>query len=526
MPEPRMSIGVDIGTTGCRACIVADASTAVAEASVPYEPERSRPGWAEQDAELWWEAFLTAVRTALSSRRVGHVSALALSSQSTALLPLDAHCKPLRKAIIWQDTRCAGQCEEIRSRFGEDRVRDLTGWKASTFLLWPKALWFQANEPDLFSATRWLLQVGDFITQRLCGRVVLARAHAVGYPMNVRTLQWHDEFCRWREFPVDKIPPVVPSVGLVGQVSQDASRLCGLPAGTPIVAGGMDTACAAFAVGAAAPGRAFEVSGTSGGVGIISEEPSPERRLGVAPHLFEGLYINHAPMSASGASLAWCVSQLCQAEQQVSSGASTTSYDVIEQEVSGLGDEPTGLLFLPYMAGERAPVWDPAARAAMLGLDLATSRPQIIKMIMEGVAYALRQNIDIAERGSKELPRGGSSRVTELRSCGGGSRSDVWCQIKADVTGRALVVHGEGRDAAFGAALLAGIGAGLWTRDEVEAALLRERPRLYHPRPEVTAKYAPYQHAYNQIYPYLREALHAPNRCQYGPRPPTDLKPK
>ena len=490
MPDLRVTIGVDVGTTGCRACAVCAAGTPVAQASVAYEPDRPHPGWVEQDPEVWWDAFGSAVAQVRRRADVRHVSALGLSSQSTALLAVDDDCKALRKAVIWQDTRNSHECDEITRRFGPDLLRSVTGWRACTFLAWPKVLWLMQHEPALFERTRWLLQVSGFITQRLCGKIVLDRANAVGYPMDLCTSQWHEEMCRWRDFPVRKVPTIVPSTSVVGEVSPEASRACGVPAGTPIVAGGMDTACAALAIGAATPGKAFEVSGTSGGIGIISDAPCAHAALGVAPHVIEGLYINHAPMSAAGASLAWCKEVLC-----------ATDYETIEREVTTLGDGPTGLLFLPYMAGERAPVWDSRARGAMLGLTLGTTRAEVAKMVMEGVAYALRQNIDIAEAHGM--------RVEELLSCGGGSRSRAWCRIKADVTGKPLVVHRPERDAAFGAALLAGIGTALWTDAEVAGALAREGPQVYRPRPEVTALYAAHQCAYEQIYPHLREILRA-----------------
>lgn len=497
--NPPVTLGVDIGTTGCRACAVADAGEVVAASSVSYEPERPQAGWAEQDAEVWWDAFTDAVSAVLGRKGTGRVLALGLSSQSTALVPVDAHCRPLRKAIIWQDTRCAAQCDEIAGEFGVERVRDVTGWRPCTFLAWPKILWFMAHEPGLFERTRWLLQVNGFITQRLCGRIVLDRANAVGYPMDLRTMQWHEELCRWRDFPADRVPPIVPSAAVVGYVSRGASGRPGIAPGTPVVAGGMDTACAALAMGAAEPGKAFEVSGTSGGIGVISGTPSANVAMGVAPHIFQGLYVNHAPMSAAGGSLAWCKDQLFPDAGQ--GGDAVRAYDLMEKEAAALQDGPTGLFFLPYLAGERAPVWDSQARGAMLGLTLGTTRAQLIKMVMEGVAYALRQNVEVAESDG--------THIEELVSSGGGSQSRLWCQIKADVTGKPFVVQRPERDAAFGAALLAGIGAGAWDHEEVDDALSGEEQLVYSPRPEVTARYAPYQRAYEQIYPLLRELLRA-----------------
>ncbi|MDP6438582.1 MAG: FGGY family carbohydrate kinase [Candidatus Brocadiia bacterium] len=501
MIQAHLAIGVDVGTTGCRACVLSAAGEAVATAAVPYEPDRPRPGWAEQDPEVWWRAFCDAARQVTAGGAAKRLAAVAVSAQSTALVPVDEAGRPVRRAIIWQDTRSAAECAEIAERFGAERVRDIIGWPPATFLVWPKVLWLARHEPAVLRRSRWLLQAGNFITHRLCGRMVLDRANAVGYPMDLEALAWSSELTARRSFPTGKVPPVAPSTAVVGRVSADAAAHCGLPEGLPVVAGGMDTACAALAVGAFRPGRAFEVSGTSGGIGIISERPSTDRALGVAPHLLEGLYINHAPMSAAGASLAWCRDVLCASESRPVGGERVDPFELMEREVAGLTDGPTGLLFLPYMAGERAPVWDAQARGAIVGLTLATSRPQVIKAVMEGVGYALRQNIDIAEAGGLN--------VADLRSCGGGSRSEAWCRIKADITARRFIVYPPERDAAFGAALLAGVGAELWSLDEGDAALERCRPRVYSPRPEVAARYARYQRAYDGLYSHLRSLLPA-----------------
>jgi len=485
----RLVLGVDLGTTGCRACVAGGSQEAVASGAAVYEPERPRPGWAEQDPEAWWLAVCEAVREAVRGGLSGRLEAVAVSSQSTALVPVDEALRPVRKAIIWQDARSAPQCEAIAARFGAGRVRDVIGWPPSTFLVWPKVLWFMEREPELFARTKWLLQAGGFVTCRMGAEPLMDRSSAVGYPMQLEGLKWDGEMCSWGGFPTGKVPPIAAPGSVIGRLSAGAAAECGLPEGLAIVAGGMDTACAALAVGALRAGCAFEVSGTSGGIGIVSEAPSGERRLGVAPHPLEGLYINHAPMSAAGASLAWCREVLCGGEP----------YESMERAAAGLEDEPTGLVFLPYLAGERAPVWDARARGALAGLTLATSRAQVIKAVMEGVGYALRQNIDIAESAGQS--------VTELRSCGGGSRSALWCQVKADVTGRRLIVHPGWRDAAFGAALLAGMGAGMWG---LEAAA-RGHAQVYEPRAALTARYARYQPAYNALYTHLSDGGRAPS---------------
>ena len=507
MTETNLTLGVDIGTTGCRACVVAGGRELVASASLSYEPDRPEPGWAEKDPRVWWDAFRHIIGEITDQIPAGRLAGISLSSQSTTVIPLDKTFTPQRKAIIWQDNRCADQCERIREVFGEERVRQVTGWLPHTFLLWPKILWLLEHEPDLMDRTVWLAQINGFLTQRLCGQLVLDRSNSVGLPRNVKDLTWNSEFINWRDFPSQKIPPVVPSSTVVGSVSHESAQSCGLPPGLPVVAGGLDTVCAALAVGAFETGRSVEVSGTSGGIGVVSARPSDAGFLGVTAHVLPDLFLNIAPMSAGGASLTWCRDAFCRPEQKEGEERGVSAYEIMEEEVRALEDGPTGLLFAPYLEGERSPIWDSRTRGALLGLRPDMERASIIKGVMEGTGYALSHNVRLTEDAG--MP------IELLRSCGGGSRSEQWNQLKADIVGRAVVVFPPCRDAAFGAALLAGIGTNCWTLEDVEEGLDEEEPEIYVPRDEITELYQKHQVAFEQIYPHLKEFLRAPDKSSF-----------
>jgi xylulokinase len=394
------------------------------------------------------------------------------------------------------------QCEEITEVFGGDRVRRVTGWKPHVFLAWPKILWLMHEQPDLADQARWLTGVNGYIRHRLCGELVLDRSNALGLPRSIRDMSWDQEMRTWRDFPTEKVPRLVPCTRVVGSVSYHAAEMSGLPVGLPVVAGGIDTVCAAFAVGAFRPGRTFEVSGTSGGVGFIASTPSEEPALGVAPHLLPNLFANLAPMSAAGASFRWAVQNLCRQELEEAREADISPYSLVEEEVSGLPPGPTGLVFLPYLEGERAPVWDGKARGVLLGLTLSTSRAEILKAIMEGTGYALRQNLMIARDSGQE--------IGAIRSCGGGSRSRTWSQLKSDMTDRPIVVFRPERDAAFGAALLAGIANQAWNLNDIDEAIDREDPEIYIPEEDVSRSYRRFQSPYEEAYSHLRDLLPAP----------------
>ena len=497
MSEDRLLLGVDIGTTGCRLCAVSAHGRVIGAARAHYSPEHPGEGRAEQDAATWWGALCRCARELFARVPADSLAAVAVSGQSAPLLPLDAQGAPLRKAILWQDTRASVQTAQIARNFGRAKVRSITGLPPAAFTIWPKILWLQEREPTVFERAMTFPSTTGYVTWRLCGRHALDRSSAMGYPIELETGRWSRTLCSWANFPTDRIPPILPCGSIVGHVSPQAAAEACLPEGLPVAAGGMDTACAALAVGAHAPGRAFEVTGTSGGFGIVAPRPSAEESLAVSAHLLPDVYINHAPMSAAGASLEWFVRQFCHAERQEAQRRGVSAYEILEEQIDDLPDRPTGLLFLPYLAGERAPVWDPNARGVALGFGLSTTRAELARSIMEGVAYALRQNLDIARRAGLS--------PDALRSCGGGSASALWCQIKADVMGLPVVAYPPQRDAAYGAALLAGLAAGVLTRDRLDSMLPDEGPTIYEPREEMSALYAQHLERYRQLYPHIRD---------------------
>ena len=499
MPDSGLVLGADVGTTGCRVCLIDRSGRAVARSHAPYRPDRPRPGWAEQEASVWWRAFCRAAREAGAQAALGRVSCVCVTGQSTALLPLDKAGKPLRKAIIWQDTRAQPECDQVATALGAEAVWSVTGMRPAAFLLWPKVIWYMREQPDLFGRTALLGTVSGFVTRRLCGRTILSRAEIMGYPMNLETGEWWQEMCAQVRYPTGLTPPVVEPHELVGAVTAAAARETGLAERVPVAAGGMDTACAALAVGVTREGDAFEVSGTSGGIGVVASRPSASPALGVAHHVVPGLYINHAPMAAAGASLQWLRDVLRAPPRNGASVPDRNGYELMEEEASSLGPAPTGLLFLPYLAGERAPIWDARARGALVGLGVDTTRAQIVKAVMEGVAYGLRHNL--------EAMLAAGLRPDRLTSCGGGSRSPCWTQLKADVLGVYFIVHSDGRGAAFGAALLGGLAIHAWELPDLERWAAEAQCTVYSPRPALTEQYREHLRRYCALYPLLKDVF-------------------
>ncbi len=483
-------LGIDVGTTGCRACLIESTGDTIAQAAVGHPTSRDGPGRAEQNPEDWWRACCHAIRSIAARHKLDRVRAVAVCGQSTPLLPVARNGRPLRDAVIWQDTRAAPEAAEVEEQFGRDTVRQATGTPAAPFLLWPKILWFMRSQPKLYQRAHAFLSTPGYITLRLSERMTLSRADVMGYPLLLETLEPWSAFCSRYGFDSSLLPAVATPDAAIGNVTEAAATETLLPSDAVVVAGGMDTACAALGAGVVAEGLAFEVTGTSGGIGTASRSPSELLSLGEAHHVVPGLYLNHAPMSAAGTSLEWIVHRLLEDQQE---GA----FERATELVGALPPGPTGMLFLPYLTGERSPVWDPEARGVLLGFSSRTNRAEVVKAVMEGVAFGLRQNL--------ETMRAGGFRIDCLRSCGGGSQNALWCQIKADVTGVTWMVPPSYRSAAYGAALLAGIASGEMDLADISRRFEHEGYRRYEPRQRLTEAYLPHYERYRDLYPAVKE---------------------
>jgi xylulokinase len=477
-------LGVDVGTTAVKAAVVAADGRLLGSASVEYPTSYPRPGWVEQDPEDWWRASCDAIRAALSDAGRREIAAVCVSAQAPTLLALDERGEPVRPALIWMDRRAEAECAALREEVGEEDVQRVTGNRIDPYFVAPKLRWLRDNEPEAFARARVYIQATGLVVQRLTGETTLDREHAS--LLSLRSLEgevWSEHLCSAVGVTPESFPRLVDGDEVVGAVTPAAADATGLPRGTPVTGGTVDGAAAALEAGVLDEGQSAEMTGTSTVLILPSNRPRSEPAFVAMRHAVRGRWLLLGAIVASGGSLRW-LRDLLGAE----------SFDALTAEAEREPPGAGGIVFLPYMMGERSPIWDSDARGTFVGLTLATGRGALVRAVLEGAAFAVRHNVEVA--------RAAGLAVDELRSVGGGAQSALWGQIKADVIGVPVVVPEASIGAPFGDAALACVAAGL--HDDVSGLVRTVRVReRFEPRPDerYDALYGVYRRTYEALRP-------------------------
>ncbi len=492
-------LGIDVSTTATKAILVDEAGEVAGVGSAAYDYEVPRPLWSEQDPELWWDAAQAAIHEALANAGAtgADVAAIGLAGQMHGAVLLDDGDRPLRPAILWNDQRTAAECDEIRQRVGPSRLIEVTGNDALTGFTAPKLLWVRRHEPEVWQRTVHVGLPKDFVRLRLTGDHAVDRADGAGTLLfDLAARDWSAEVLDALDIDRGWLPRSVEGPEVTGVVTAAAAEVTGLAAGTPVVGGGGDQAANAVGVGAVEPGVFALSLGTSGVVFAATDRPLVERegRVHAFCHAVPGRWHLMSVMLSAAGSLRWFRDAL----------APGVSYDAIDAEAASVSPGSDGLLFLPYLSGERSPHPDPLARGAFVGLTVSHDRRHLARAVLEGVAFGLRDGLD-------QIVATGTPAPTQIRASGGGIASDLWRQILADVLGAQIATVSTTEGAAFGAAMLAAVGAGWFPT--VERAVdwaVRIRP-VAEPGPAASA-YAKGLEAYRALYPALRPTFHRAGR--------------
>ncbi|MGH9468713.1 MAG: xylulokinase [Terriglobia bacterium] len=513
MSQPYL-MGVDVGTTGTRAVILRADGRVVCAATSEHEPMRmAKPGWAEQDPEDWWRAGLAAIRSVLQDQEIkpGDIAAIGLSGQMHGVALLDRSGAVLRPALLWCDQRSQAQCDWITSRLGADRLVKLASNPALTGFSAPKLLWVRDHEPELYARAARFLLPKDYIRFRLTGEFATDVSDASGTLLfDVVHRRWSEELLE--ELNVDRrlLPPAFESPEVTGSITSEAAVLTGLRAGTPVVAGAGDQAASAVGNGIVSPGLISITLGSSGVAFASTASPKldPGGRIHTFCHAVPGKWHVMGVTQGAGLSLRWFREQFGEMESWYARQVGADPYELMIAEAGKAPPGSDGLLFLPYLMGERTPHLDPEARGAWFGLTAAHRRGHLIRAILEGVAFSLRDSLEIF----REL----SIPVDQIRASGGGSRSPLWRQIQADVCGKELVTLRESEGSAFGAALLAGAGGGVYRSVEAaakDAVHIRERVVPGKDSAEIYERLYP---VYRSLYPAVCGVAHELARFAQG----------
>lgn len=466
-------VGVDVGTTGAKATVVEAGGRILAEHAASYEVLTPRPLWAEQWPQVWLEGLGEAVLGALEASGADPAAVAALTVSSLyggSGIPVDADLEPVRPCLIWMDRRARTQTERVRREVDLDRLVAITGNGVDSYYGFTKILWLMENEPEAWERIRWLLPPNAWLIQRLTGELAVDHSAAgnIGGVYDIRCHGWSEEACAMLGIPVDRFPErLVASHDVVGALHADGARRTGLPKGTPVVAGGVDAAVATLSAGVLAERQHVAMLGTSMCWGIIHDEPPREAGLVSMPYVLEPMSHTYTfgGAATAGAVPAWFVDRFGGIERAVASWCDDvggpSAYAQLDARAGRIPPGSDGLLMLPYLMGERSPIWDPDARGTITGLTLFHTRAHVYRAALEGVAFALRHNIEAGVDAGYALDE-------TLRVVGGGTKSELWMQILADVTGRPVSVAAGG-EAAFGDAMLGAIAVGLAEPRELQA---------------------------------------------------------
>ncbi len=504
-------IGVDIGTQSTKALLVDASGRIVAQHSQGYQPDTPKPLWAEQWPAVWLDAVVACIAGCMASAAAagvaaGDVKAVCISSlYGGSGIPVDAQMRPLHPCLIWMDRRAETEVAWVRRTIDLDRLYAITGNGVDSYYGFTKMLWLRNNRPEIWANTRYLLPPNAYVAWALTGAVAVDHSSAgnIGGIYDTAARAWSREMLAALGIPAAMLPErLVASTDVVGGLLPEPASRLGLAAGTPVVAGGVDAAVATFAAGATRPGQHVAMIGTSMCWGYINQTVDARHGLISMPHVFNGVRDNYVFGGAitAGASVTWFVEQFCHAEAEAARATGGDPYPLLEAAARALPAGSDGIVFLPYLMGERSPVWDGRASGAFVGLSLYHTRGHLYRAVLEGVSYALQHNIAAGALGAGGLE-------DRLIVVGGAAQSDLWMQIIADITNRPVDTIAENVEAALGAALLAALGVGLVTPERAAGGWVT-LVRRATPQADAVRTYGRLFEVYTGLYPALKASMH------------------
>ena len=493
-------LGVDVGTGGTRAVLVDRSGEIVSSATCEHVPFASpKTGWAEQEPHEWHQAAGSAIRQAISSAGISSTNILAagLAGQMHGAVLLDENNEVLRPSLIWCDQRTQAQCDWLNSKLGESKIIELTCNPALTNFTLTKLLWVRDNEPEIWKRFRRVLLPKDYVRFRLTGELAIDVADASGTLMlDVTHRRWSEEMMSAVGLPMSCLPKLYESPEICGRISATGAAHTGLKEGIPVVAGAGDQAGGAVGMGIVRAGAVSATIGTSGVVFAATDSPAMDKkgRVHTFCHAVPGRWHVMGVTQAAGLSFRWI-------RDLLRGSANGLSYDDLTREAAAVPPGSDGVLWAPYLMGERTPHLDPYARATLTGLAASHTRGHVTRAVLEGVAFSLKDTFSLFE--DMRVP------VTNIRLGGGGARSDLWRQIQADIYAHEVEILAAEEGAAYGGALLAGVGTKFWNSVEEACDAVVKVEKRVRPQPEAASVLQRQYQNYRRLYPALKSLFQA-----------------
>jgi sugar (pentulose or hexulose) kinase len=489
-------LGVDLGTTAVKCALLSETGELLGSASREYQLLTPDPRTVEVDAETYWTAFTTATAEALDQAGVpaADIVALSFSAQGETLIPCDDRGAALRRAIVWLDNRAGREAEELKLRFDQQAAYCITG-QVEMLPTWPaaKLLWLRRHEPSVFEQTDRFLLLEDYFIQRLTGLPVTEGSLVCSsYYWDISTKLWWADMLDYLEVGADRLPSIAESGTAIGTILPDVASALGLSPHTVVVSGGLDQACGALGVGNTTPNILSENTGAALAICVTSDGVTldPAQQMPCHYHAIPDTYMLHT-FSSGGIALRW-FRDFLRGENALSQGRSEVNYELLSNLAAPIPPGSDGLLALPHLQGALAPEPNPLARGVFFGFGLTHTWGHFARAVLEGVCFAVRQNIEAVSRMGVD--------VAEIRALGGGARSPVWKQIEADVTGLPVSVTTDHEAASRGAAMLAGIGAGVFAHIDDAVRAMVSFDRTFEPNPASRDAYDEAYAAYRQLF--------------------------
>lgn len=495
-------LGIDIGTSACKAAIFHRDGRVAATASGDYPVYYPREGWAEQNPQEWWNAVCNAIKRMLNKSGIApeEIAGVGIDGQSWSAIAIDKNGEVLINTPIWMDTRSQEICDRLNGEIGGDAIFQVAGNSLQPSYTTAKILWYKENQPEVYRNIYKILQSNSFIAYRLTGAITQDMSQGYGlHCFDMRKGCWDEAMCERLGIPMGFLPEIVTCDTVVGTVTEEASAQCGLAVGTPVVAGGLDAACGTLGAGVIHSGETQEQGGQAGGMSICIDTYKADPRLILGYHVVPGQWLLQGGTTGGGGVMRWFEQEFADYERSLVEEKGVSSLIQLNEIAEQVDPGCDGLVFLPYMAGERSPIWNPYAKGVFYGLDFSKTKGHMVRACMEGVALSLRHNLEIAEEAG--------AKAQVLRAMGGSANSLLWTQIKADITGKPIVVPSSDTATTLGAAILAGVGVGFYKDYEEAVSLTVKETRSHMPNPENKQIYDKTYGIYLKLYENLKSMM-------------------